>query len=52
MQLTYIGRRSGKVRRTILAVLRFNDQTQEFYAVSAWKGSDWYYNLQLTLPWR
>jgi deazaflavin-dependent oxidoreductase (nitroreductase family) len=46
MQLTHIGRRSGKVRRTILAVLHFNDQTLEIYAVSAWKGSEWYYNLQ------
>jgi len=48
MQLTHIGRRSGKVRRTILAVLRFDDQTKEIYAVSAWKGSDWYYNIQAT----
>jgi deazaflavin-dependent oxidoreductase (nitroreductase family) len=46
MQLTHVGRRSGKVRRTILAVLRFDDQTKEIYAVSAWKGSDWYYNIQ------
>jgi deazaflavin-dependent oxidoreductase (nitroreductase family) len=46
MQITHIGRRSGKVRRTILAVLRFDDQTKEIYAVSAWKGSDWYYNIQ------
>jgi len=48
MQLTHIGRRSVKVRRTILAVLRFDDQTKEIYAVSAWKGSDWYYNIQAT----
>lgn len=46
MQLTHIGRHSGKVRRTILAVLRFDAQTREIYAVSAWKGSDWYYNIQ------
>lgn len=46
MQLTHMGRHSGKVRRTILAVLRFNEETQEMYAVSAWKGSDWYYNIQ------
>jgi deazaflavin-dependent oxidoreductase (nitroreductase family) len=46
MLLTHIGRHSGKVRRTILAVLRFDRQTKEIYAVSAWKGSDWYYNIQ------
>jgi deazaflavin-dependent oxidoreductase (nitroreductase family) len=46
MRLTHTGRRSGKVHRTILAVLRFDPQTQEIYAVSAWKGSDWYYNIQ------
>ena len=46
MLLTHVGRHSGKVRRTILAVLRFDEQTNEIYAVSAWKGSDWYYNIQ------
>jgi deazaflavin-dependent oxidoreductase (nitroreductase family) len=46
MQITHIGRRSGKVRRTILAVLQYDDQTKEIYAVSAWTGSDWYYNIQ------
>jgi hypothetical protein len=38
MQLTHVGRRSGKVRRTVLAVLRFDEKTREIYAVSAWKG--------------
>jgi deazaflavin-dependent oxidoreductase (nitroreductase family) len=46
MQITHVGRHSGKVRRTVLAVLRFDEKTQEIYAVSAWKGSDWYYNIQ------
>ena len=46
MQITHVGRRSGKVRKTILAVLRFDEKTKEIYAVSAWKGSDWYYNIQ------
>jgi len=46
MQITHVGRRSGKVRRTILAVLRFDEKTKEIYAVSAWKGSDWYFNIQ------
>ena len=36
------------MHRTILAVLRFDDNTKEIYAVSAWKGSDWYYNIQAT----
>ncbi len=48
MQITHVGRRSGKVRKTILAVLRFDETTKEIYAVSAWKGSDWYYNIQAT----
>ena len=46
MQLTHVGRHSGKVRRTVLAVLQFDEKTKEVYAVSAWKGSDWYYNIQ------
>lgn len=46
MQLTHIGRLTGKVRRTILAVLKFDEKTKEIFAVSAWKGSDWYYNVQ------
>jgi deazaflavin-dependent oxidoreductase (nitroreductase family) len=50
MQLTHVGRRSGKVRRTILAVLRFDGESEEIYAVSAWIGSDWYYNIQAAPP--
>ena len=46
MQITHVGRRSGKVRKTILALLKFDEKTKEIYAVSAWKGSDWYYNIQ------
>jgi len=46
MQITHVGRHSGKVRRTVLAVLRFDEKTKEIYAVSAWKGSDWFYNVQ------
>lgn len=46
LQITHVGRRSGKNYRTILAMLRFDEKTQEMYAVSAWKGSDWYYNIQ------
>jgi deazaflavin-dependent oxidoreductase (nitroreductase family) len=46
MQITHVGRRSGKTYRTVLAVLRFDEKNSEIYAVSAWKGSDWYYNIQ------
>jgi len=46
MQITHVGRRSGKTFRTVLAVLQFDESTKEIYAVSAWKGSDWYYNIQ------
>jgi deazaflavin-dependent oxidoreductase (nitroreductase family) len=46
VQITHVGRRSGKVYRSILAVLKFDQRTKEIYAVSAWKGSDWYSNIQ------
>ena len=46
MQITHMGRRSGRVHKTILAVLRYDEETKEIYAVSAWRGSDWYYNIQ------
>jgi len=46
LQITHIGRHTGKMRKTILAVLRFDPWTREILAVSAWKGSDWYYNIQ------
>lgn len=46
MLLTHVGRRSGKVRRTILAVLRFDPYTREIMAISAWSASDWYLNIQ------
>lgn len=46
VQITHVGRRSGKIRRTVLAVLRFDEETKEVYAVSAWKGSAWWYNIQ------
>ena len=45
MQITHVGRRSGKTYNTILAVLKYDERTREIYAVSAWKGSDWYYNI-------
>jgi deazaflavin-dependent oxidoreductase (nitroreductase family) len=44
--LTHKGRRSGKVYRTVLAVLRFDEQTREIMAVSPWSASNWYRNIQ------
>jgi deazaflavin-dependent oxidoreductase (nitroreductase family) len=49
MLLTHIGRRSGKVRQTVLAVLQFDPKTREIRAISAWSASDWYKNI-LALP--
>ena len=49
MLLTHVGRRSGKVRQTVLAVLRFDADTKEIMAISAWSASEWYKNL-LALP--
>jgi deazaflavin-dependent oxidoreductase (nitroreductase family) len=46
MLLTHVGRRSGKLRRTILAVLRFDPRNREIMAISAWRASDWYFNIQ------
>lgn len=46
MLLTHQGRRSGKVYRTVLAVLRFDAQTREICAVSPWSASHWYRNIQ------
>lgn len=46
MLLTHVGRRSGKVRQTVLAVLSFDPKTREVKAISAWSASDWYKNIQ------
>ena len=46
MLLTHVGRYTGKVRRTVLAVLRYDPLTKEISAISAWSASDWYLNLQ------
>jgi len=46
MLLTHIGRRSGIVRRTVLAFLEYDPKTREIKAMSAWSASDWFLNLQ------
>lgn len=43
--VTHVGRRSGKIRRTILYVQYFDSQTREITVVSVWGKSDWYRNL-------
>lgn len=48
MCLTHKGHRSGKVYRTVLAVLRYDEQTREIFAVSPWSASQWYRNIQAT----
>ena len=45
MLLTHVGRRSGKVRQAVLAVLSFDPKTRQVMAVSAWSASDWYKNI-------
>ena len=46
MQLTYVGRRSGKVYCSVLAVLRYDRDTHEILVVSPWSESNWYRNIQ------
>jgi deazaflavin-dependent oxidoreductase (nitroreductase family) len=49
MLLAHVGRRSGKVRHTVLAVLHFDPKTRKIMTISAWSASDWYKNI-LALP--
>jgi deazaflavin-dependent oxidoreductase (nitroreductase family) len=47
MQITHRGRKSGKLRRTVLEVLHYDPQTREILVVSGWEGkTDWYRNIQ------
>lgn len=50
MQLTHVGRRSGKLRHTVLVVLHYDAQTREIKVVSAWNASEWYKNIQAAPP--
>jgi deazaflavin-dependent oxidoreductase (nitroreductase family) len=49
MLLVHVGRRRGKTRQTVLAVLSFDPKTRQIKAISAWSASDWYKNI-LRLP--
>src|SRR5579885_2695552 len=47
VQITHRGRKSGRIRRTILEVLHYDPQTQEVLVVSGWEGkTDWYRNIE------
>jgi deazaflavin-dependent oxidoreductase (nitroreductase family) len=48
LMLSHVGRKSGKVRQTILAVLSYDAASKEIKAVSAWNASEWYKNIQVT----
>jgi deazaflavin-dependent oxidoreductase (nitroreductase family) len=45
MIITHIGRRSGKIRRTIVYVQYYNPQTREAMVIAAWGVTDWYRNI-------
>jgi deazaflavin-dependent oxidoreductase (nitroreductase family) len=45
--LTHVGRRTGRVHRTVLKVLHYDSATRESIVASAWgTTADWYRNLQ------
>src|SRR5512142_1721715 len=48
MILTHVGRRSGKVYQSVLAVGSFDPKTREIKAVSPWGSSNWFHNIQAT----
>jgi hypothetical protein len=48
MVLTHVGRRSGKVHQSVLAVAAYDAKTQEIKAVSPWSSSNWFRNIQVT----
>ncbi len=48
MVLTHVGRKSGKVHRSVLAVLGYDPKTREIKAVSPWTSSNWFRNIQAT----
>ncbi len=48
MVLTHVGRRSGTVYQSVLAVLAFDPGTREIKAVAPWSSSNWFRNIQAT----
>jgi deazaflavin-dependent oxidoreductase (nitroreductase family) len=46
-QLTHRGRRTGRIRQTVVEVLRFDAHTHEVVVASGWGGrTDWYRNIR------
>ena len=46
-QITHRGRKSGRIYRSVVEVVRFDPATREVVVLSAWRGrTDWYRNLQ------
>jgi deazaflavin-dependent oxidoreductase (nitroreductase family) len=46
LMLTHRGRKSGQTRHTVIEVVRFDKETDTYYAVSGWgKRADWYQNI-------
>ena len=49
--LTHRGRKTGKLRRTAIEVVRYDEETGEIFVVSAYGGkSDWYLNITRSPP--
>jgi deazaflavin-dependent oxidoreductase (nitroreductase family) len=46
-RLTHRGRRSGRIRRTVVEVVRYDPRTREIVVAAGWGGhTDWYRNIQ------
>ncbi len=47
MEIAHYGRKSGRIHRSVVEVVRFDAATKEVIVVSAWRGhTDWYRNIQ------
>jgi deazaflavin-dependent oxidoreductase (nitroreductase family) len=50
-RITHVGRQSGRVRRTVVEVLRYDPRTHEIVVAAGWGGqTGWYRNLQAADP--
>ena len=46
LMLTHTGRKSGKLRQTVIEVVQHDKETDTYYVVSGWgEKSDWYQNI-------
>jgi deazaflavin-dependent oxidoreductase (nitroreductase family) len=48
IQLTHKGRQSGRIYRSVLAVLHIDEESHEIKVVSPWSESNWFKNIQAT----